>query len=167
MLCLAEHSDEGLMSLKRVSELTFISKKYLEQITPGLTAARLVKSVRGAAGGYKLARPASQITFLDVLTCTEGSIAPTSCLAGENLDCNFPQLCIELPVWRGLKGVMEEYLAGVTLQQVLDDADAAAGAAGGVAGGAAGAAGGAAGAAAGVAGGKAGSAGAAGGAAGR
>ena len=68
MLNLAEHGGDKLVSLKEVSEAESVSKKYLEQIVPNLVSAQLVKSVRGAAGGYRLARPASDITVLDVHT---------------------------------------------------------------------------------------------------
>ena len=81
MLNLAEHGGDKLVSLKEVSEAESVSKKYLEQIVPNLVSAQLVKSVRGAAGGYRLARPASDITVLDVLADTEGTLAPVSCLA--------------------------------------------------------------------------------------
>ncbi|MDO4502593.1 MAG: Rrf2 family transcriptional regulator [Coriobacteriia bacterium] len=120
MLFLAGHVEDGLIPLKRVSEATLLSKKYLEQITPSLSVAGLIKSVRGASGGYKLARPAEEITFLDIIVATEGAIAPASCLETEEIDCNFPKLCSELPVWIGLKDVIEEYLSGVTLQGVLE-----------------------------------------------
>ena len=76
MLNLAEHGGDKLVSLKEVSEAESVSKKYLEQIVPNLVSAQLVKSVRGAAGGYRLARPASDITVLDVLAVTEGTLAP-------------------------------------------------------------------------------------------
>ena len=120
MLFWADHADDGLIPLKRVSTSTLLSKKYLEQITPSLSQAGLIKSVRGASGGYKLARSAEKITFLDIIQATEGVIAPTSCLETEQVECNFPSLCGELPVWQGLKDVIEEYLAGVTLQSVLE-----------------------------------------------
>ena len=78
MLNLAEHGGDKLVSLKEVSEAESVSKKYLEQIVPNLVSAQLVKSVRGAAGGYRLARPASDITVLDVLAVTEGTPSPAS-----------------------------------------------------------------------------------------
>ena len=103
MLNLAEHGGDKLVSLKEVSEAESVSKKYLEQIVPNLVSAQLVKSVRGAAGGYRLARPASDITVLDVLAVTEGTLAPVSCLACEDdFDCSQPNICIEIDVWRGL-----------------------------------------------------------------
>ena len=106
MLNLAEHGGDKLVSLKEVSEAESVSKKYLEQIVPNLVSAQLVKSVRGAAGGYRLARPASDITVLDVLSQ--------------------PNICIEIDVWRGLDKLIKDYLSGITLQDILDKASSVA-----------------------------------------
>ena len=74
-----------------MSESLGISKKYLEQIVSNVVTAKLVRSVRGAAGGYQLAKPASVITVLDVLRVTEGSLAPASWQEDEALfSCNMP-----------------------------------------------------------------------------
>ena len=127
MLNLAEHGGDKLVSLKEVSEAESVSKKYLEQIVPNLVSAQLVKSVRGAAGGYRLARPASDITVLDVLAVTEGTLAPVSCLACEDdFDCSQPTICIEIDVWRGLDKLIKDYLSGITLQDILDNASSVA-----------------------------------------
>lgn len=123
MLHLAVHGGDQLVSLKDVSEAEAISKKYLEQIVPNLVSAKLVRSVRGAAGGYRLAKPASEITVLDVLKVTEGTLAPASCLACEGaFECSQPQLCMEIGVWRGLNKVIHEYLDGISLQDIIDHA---------------------------------------------
>ena len=127
MLNLAEHGGDKLVSLKEVSEAESVSKKYLEQIVPNLVSAQLVKSVRGAAGGYRLARPASDITVLDVLAVTEGTLAPVSCLACEDdFVCSQPNICIEIDVWRGLDKLIKDYLSGITLQDILDKASSVA-----------------------------------------
>ena len=117
MLNLAEHGGDKLVSLKEVSEAESVSKKYLEQIVPNLVSAQLVKS----------ARPASDITVLDVLAVTEGTLAPVSCLACEDdFDCSQPNICIEIDVWRGLDKLIKDYLSGITLQDILDKASSVA-----------------------------------------
>lgn len=120
MLYLTERGSAEPVSLKDVSKACSISKKYLEQIVPNLVVAKLVKSVRGAAGGYRLAKPASSITLLDVLRVTEGSLAPVPCLQDEELDCTLPAPCLEIEVWKGLNDLVNDYLAGITLQEVVD-----------------------------------------------
>ena len=118
MLNLAERGGDKLVSLKEVSEAESVSKKYLEQIVPNLVSAQLVKSVRGAAGGYRLARPASDITVLDVLAVTEGTLAPVSCLEGENT-CPRADKCLSLPVWEKLDTLINDYLDSVSLADLL------------------------------------------------
>ncbi|MDO5334587.1 MAG: Rrf2 family transcriptional regulator [Coriobacteriia bacterium] len=125
MLLLAMRGDE-LVSLKEISRVTGISKKYLEQIVPSLTSAGLLRSVRGAQGGYRLANSPDKITILDVLNVMEGSIAPASCLQGEKFECNFPTPCMEFYVWKGLHEVQQNYLSSITLQDVLDHSSSAA-----------------------------------------
>ncbi len=125
MLCLAERGEDEVVSLKEISDATQISKKYLEQIVPNLSAAHLVKSIRGASGGYRLAKGADFITVYDVLSVTEGNLAPASCLTGEGeIDCNFGCQCKELFVWQHLYGIIEEYLSSVSLQDILDKSNA-------------------------------------------
>lgn len=127
MLNLAERGGDKLVSLKEVSEAESVSKKYLEQIVPNLVSAQLVKSVRGAAGGYRLARSASDITVLDVLAVTEGTLAPVSCLAcKDDFDCSQPHICIEIGVWKGLDKLIKDYLSGITLQDILNQASSVA-----------------------------------------
>ena len=98
----------------------------MEQSVSIVVTAMLVRSVRGAAGGYQLAKPASVITVLDVLRVTEGSLAPASCLEDDTFDCNMPVPCMELGVWRGLYKVINEYLGGITLQSIIDEHSAVA-----------------------------------------
>lgn len=80
MVFLAGHGGTEPVPLKEIAEATSISRKYLEQIASSLAAAQLVRSARGASGGYRLARSATNITMLDVLTVTEGSLAPVDYL---------------------------------------------------------------------------------------
>ncbi|MEE8721596.1 MAG: Rrf2 family transcriptional regulator [Eggerthellaceae bacterium] len=120
MLYLTERGEAGPVSLKEISDTQHISKKYLEQITPSLTAAKLLRSVRGAQGGYRLARSASKITVYDVLSATEGSVSPVNCIENGELSCTMPAPCLEANMWRGLDRVVHDYLAGITLQQIVD-----------------------------------------------
>ena len=126
MIDLAQHDAGGYIPLRDISKRQQISAKYLEQIVSNVVTAKLVRSVRGAAGGYQLAKPASVITVLDVLRVTEGSLAPASCLEDDTFDCNMPVPCMELGVWRGLYKVINEYLGGITLQSIIDEHSAVA-----------------------------------------
>ena len=103
-----------LIPLKDISDKQRISLKYLEQIVTPLTKAGLVSSVRGAQGGYRLARPAGEITSGEILRAVEGSTAPVACDGIDN-SCTRSDLCSTVKFWRGLDDVIEKYVDGVTL----------------------------------------------------
>ena len=120
MLHLAERGQGGPVSLKDISAAQGISKKYLEQIVPSLTTARLVRAIRGAQGGYQLSKPASSITMFDILSATEGTLSPVGCISEGGYTCSMAQPCMEAYMWKGLYDVMRDYLTGVTLQDIID-----------------------------------------------
>lgn len=120
MLDLAEHAEEGFVSLKSVSQRQEVSLKYLEAITASLNHAGLLQSQRGKEGGYRLSRPASDITVLEVLQSAEGTLAAVSCLAMDDAACDRAAQCMTLPLWKKLDTLMDNYLGGVTVQNVLD-----------------------------------------------
>lgn len=83
MISLAKHSGEGPMSLKRIAKDNDLSEHYLEQLVPPLRNAGLVKSVRGAYGGYILSKPAKDITAGDIIRILEGPITPVEGIEDE------------------------------------------------------------------------------------
>lgn len=120
MLDLAEHQESGYVALKDVARRQEISKKYLEQIIPILNRLDLLRTTRGYQGGYRLARRPEEYTLGDILRATEGSLAPVACLETDLNPCARQADCATLPVWRGLDQVINEYLDGITLQNLLD-----------------------------------------------
>lgn len=120
MVDLAEHRDNGFIALKDVAKRQNISKKYLEQIVPVLNGAGLLATNRGNRGGYKLAKEPKEYTVGDILRITEGSIAPVSCLDSEINLCERKNFCQTLYVWEGLYKVVNEYLDGITVQDIVD-----------------------------------------------
>lgn len=127
LLDLAQHKDDGFVSLKDVSERQNISKKYLEQIVPLLNKSGMLRANRGYQGGYMLAKPPEQCTVGDVLRLTEGSLAPVACLDCEENTCERRDECMTLPVWEGLNGVITEYLDNISLQDIIDNYNGLAG----------------------------------------
>ncbi len=117
---LAEHRSEGYIALKDIAERQGISKKYLEQIVPVLNRSDILKTNRGYQGGYMLAKDPSQYTVGEILRLTEGSLAPVFCAECPG-DCKRSADCPTFPVWQGLYRVTNEYLDGITLQDILDD----------------------------------------------
>jgi Rrf2 family protein len=128
LLDLAEHKNEGFVSLKDVSQRQGISRKYLEQLVTLLNHPDILRTNRGNKGGYMLAREPNQYTVGQILRITEGGLFPVSCLADEPNQCERKEYCKTLPVWQGLEKVINNYLDGITLQDILYDAtDAGAG----------------------------------------
>ena len=121
MLDIAAHAENGNVSLKDVSKRQDISLKYLEQIVNMLSKAGLVRSQRGAQGGYRLQRPAAEITVGDILRVTEGSVAPVACLETEENSCPHATVCPTLPFWEGLYRTINEYLDSTTVAQLLEN----------------------------------------------
>ncbi|NLW65165.1 MAG: RrF2 family transcriptional regulator [Clostridiales bacterium] len=116
---LAQHKDEGYVSLKSISERQKISLKYLEMIAASLNRAGLVQSQRGKEGGYMLTKPAAEYTVGAVLRAAEGDLAPVSCLdCGENT-CERADSCITLPMWQRLDGLINGYLDSVSIEDML------------------------------------------------
>ena len=120
LLDLAEHQGSGLVSLKEIADRQEISKKYLEQIIPLFNNAGVLRTARGAQGGYKLAKAPTKYTVGDILRCTEGSLDPVDCAGQDPVLCDRSADCVMLPVWKGLSRVINEYLDSITLQDILD-----------------------------------------------
>lgn len=121
LLDLAQNGADGYIALKDIAERQHISKKYLEQIIPVFNKSNILLTNRGYQGGYKLARTPDKYTVGEILRLTEGNLAPVACLECENNQCERAAECITLPVWKGLQKVINEYLDGVTLQDILDN----------------------------------------------
>ncbi len=122
LIDLAQNQGDGYVSLKDIANRQEISKKYLEQIVAMLNRPDILRTNRGYQGGYRLAKPASEYTIGEILRVTEGSIAPVSCLDGDEMSCDRADICATLSIWKGLNKVICEYLDGITLQDVVDEA---------------------------------------------
>ena len=119
MLDLAEHYQDGPVALKDISARQNISKKYLEQIVALLNKPDILKTVRGAQGGYMLAKPPKDYTVADILRMSEGSLAPIPDLEDPSQAASASDSQL-LPIWQGLFDVVSVYLEGITLQDILD-----------------------------------------------
>ncbi len=119
MLDLAQHPEEGTVSLKTVAERQGISMKYLEMIVAGLKRAGLLDSSRGKEGGYRLCRAPADYTVGEIVRALEDKLAPVSCITAEGVQCERAADCVTLPMWRELDGLTNAYLDGVTLQDLI------------------------------------------------
>ena len=81
MIDLARYSEEEPVSIGSIAMRQGISERYLEQLVAKMKKAGLVKSIRGASGGYVLAKDSSEISVGDILRALEGSLEPVKCAA--------------------------------------------------------------------------------------
>jgi len=109
---------EEYVSLSDVAERLGISIKYLEKIIAMLSKAKLVKSMRGTKGGYKLVRDASKISVKDVLDATGDSIKISTCLDTDV--CPVADKCDTIEVWNTLNGLINNYLENVSMKDLVD-----------------------------------------------
>ena len=119
MIDLAQHPDEGFVSLKTVAERQGISMKYLEMIVSSLKKAELVESTRGKEGGYRLSRSPADYSVGEILRCLEDNLAPVSCIKDGEIQCDKAAACVTLPLWKELDELTNTYLDGVSLQDLL------------------------------------------------
>ena len=119
MIDLAEHQADGFIPLKVIAQRQEISEKYLENIIKLLVKAKLLTGVRGKGGGYQLAKAPEQYTVGEILRLTEGSLAPVACLDGDCKGCSRSDECPTLDVWKNLDKLINDYLDGVTLDQLV------------------------------------------------
>lgn len=122
MFDLAIYYGEGPITLKSIAERQLISDHYLEQLIAGLRKAGLVKSVRGAQGGYMLSDSPSKITVGDIIRVLEGPLGPSDCvLEDEPSVCDRADCCVTRVVWEKIRQSISDVIDSITLQNMLDD----------------------------------------------
>ncbi|MDD5301181.1 MAG: Fe-S cluster assembly transcription factor [Gallionella sp.] len=106
------------VTMAAISERQKISLSYLEQLFGKLRRSNIVESVRGPGGGYYLARPAEKITIADIILAVDEPLDATSC--GGLGNCHDDRQCLTHELWTGLNEKILDYLASVTLRQLVD-----------------------------------------------
>lgn len=124
MVNLARHwnnSHEAVI-LKSVSEEEGISIRYLEQIIIPLKINKLVKSIRGAGGGYTLGKGPTEIRLCDILQSLEGTCSLVECVEDESY-CEKIKTCGTHDIWKGATELLKNYFSSLTLQDALEITD--------------------------------------------
>lgn len=119
MVDLAEHNNGEFIPLKEIAGRQQLSQKYLESIVSVLSKAGFVIGQHGKGGGYKLNRDPGDYSVGSILKLTEGTLSPVVCLDGDGDGCERAASCKTLPMWRELDRLIESYLAGVSLADLL------------------------------------------------
>jgi Rrf2 family transcriptional regulator, cysteine metabolism repressor len=107
---LAEHDGTQPVSLKSVAERQGLSEHYLEQLIAPLRNAGFVRSIRGAYGGYVLARPKAELKVLDIILTLEGPLT----IVDDEVDDGFQDM------WTRLRNAITSVLESISLQDLLD-----------------------------------------------
>jgi len=117
MLDLALRHAHGPVTLAGIGQRQSISLSYLEQLFGRLRRHALVESVRGPGGGYRLARPAAQVSVAEIILAVDEPLDTTQCGGMEN--CKEDKPCITHNLWATLNGKLSDYLNSVTLQDLV------------------------------------------------
>lgn len=122
MLDLAIHetqdvTDNKPVTLAAISERQDISLSYLEQLFSKLRRQGLVKSIRGPGGGYNLAKAYTDISVAEIINAVDEQIDATQC--GGNENCREEGRCMTHDLWSALNTKILEYLAGVTIEDLV------------------------------------------------
>ncbi|MBQ8130388.1 MAG: Rrf2 family transcriptional regulator [Clostridia bacterium] len=123
MADMAEHDGGEPVSIREIAERQDISAKYMEQIVSALVRAGLVRSVRGAQGGYHLAMRPAEITAGMILRATEGDLAPSQCLSPGGAACEYAGTCPSRNVFRRLYGAINGVIDGITLEEMIRESE--------------------------------------------
>lgn len=121
MVDLSEHNTGAYIPLKDIAERQEISQKYLESIMTVLSKGGFVDALHGKGGGYKLNRNPNEYTVGSILKLTEGTLAPVACLDSGHKKCDRATNCRTLPMWIELERLVDNYLEGITLGDLVQN----------------------------------------------
>lgn len=118
---LAVEYGNGPVNVGTLARMQDVSETYLEQLIGTLKRAELVKSVRGALGGYVLAKNPEQINVGEVLNALEGNTLLIECVGNETFDCDNACTCSARPLWLKLQLKINNVLKETTIKDLADD----------------------------------------------
>ena len=122
MFDLALHQGDGPIPLRSIAERQNISEHYLEQLVSTLRNEGFVESVRGAHGGYMLAKKPDEITIGHIIRALEGPITLSDCVSGEESNCERSPNCVVELIWNQVKDGIDEVLDSITLEDIKQEA---------------------------------------------
>ena len=122
LIDLAQYSEIEPVSISSIATRQGISERYLEQLMTLLKKAGLIKSIRGAAGGYVLAKDLEEISVGDVLRALEGSLEPVECAAFSGGDsCEAAGGCVTKYVWQRINESINKTVDEISLKQLVEE----------------------------------------------
>lgn len=118
MIDLACNFGEGPVSAREVAERRGIPPRFLEQLFVTLRRAELVSAVRGARGGFTLAKPPAQTSVLEIVEALEGALTASVCDSEREIGCVKSGTCAAAPVWARATAALREVFASTTLAEL-------------------------------------------------
>jgi len=119
MLDLALNFGKEPVLLRGIARRQEVSEKYLEHSMSALRKAGLVRTIRGARGGYVLAKPPSEIRLGEIMEVLEGSMAPVECVDDPQV-CHRASFCVTRDIWARIKEAIDNVLESTTLQDMVE-----------------------------------------------
>ena len=120
VLDLAENGGDRYVPLSDIARRQAISEKYLESIVALLGKHKLLESMRGKGGGYRLNRAPEAYTVAEIVLAAEGSFAPVACLEADADVCERAMECRTVKLWAELYRRIQDYLGSITVADVLE-----------------------------------------------
>lgn len=121
MIDLAVYGKDQYISLKSISNRQNLSEAYLEQLFAALKKGGLIKSIRGAQGGYTLASDPEKIKVGTILRVLEGSLSTTDCLDGKSSCGDDCSCCVSKSVWIKMTESLNEAADSISLASLVED----------------------------------------------
>lgn len=125
LIDLATYSEIEPVSISSIAARQGISERYLEQLMTLLKKAGLIQSIRGAGGGYVLAKNMSEVSVGDVLRALEGNLEPVECTAFREEDsCEAAGGCVTKYVWKKINESINKTVDEISLEQLVKESKA-------------------------------------------
>lgn len=125
LIDLAVYCTEDAVSIQSIAKRQNISDRYLEQLMGKLRRAGLVVSVRGAGGGYRLARPAEEISVGEVLRALEGNLDAVTCPGNDSEQgeqgCEEADVCVTRYVWKRINDSITQAVDSIMISQLVEE----------------------------------------------
>lgn len=119
VLDIALHQVDGPVNLRGLSERCEISEAYVLQIFTPLRKAKIIKSIRGAQGGYLINLPLEKVTVGDILIAVEGPLAPVDCIVSPDSPCDRFEDCTTKPLWEAIMTTLTDLAFEITLDALV------------------------------------------------
>lgn len=120
LLDLALHENETPRQIHDIAESQQISEKYISRLIIDLRRAKMIRSIRGAKGGYRIARNPAEVTLLDIVEVMEGPLSIVDCVRSPQ-KCSRSCNCPSRRIWDGLNTEIREAMRKITLQNIIDN----------------------------------------------